>query len=301
MHKIFFLISSILFSLSVQAQELICNVSVNSDKATQTDPKVFKTLETSIFEFMNTRKWTDDVYKPEERIVCQILITINAVDDKKSSKYYASAAVVSRRPVFGSDYNSTLINFQDKDFEFTYEEYQPLEFNENQFTTNLTSMLAFYAYIIIGMDYDSFGQKGGDKYFVKAETIVNQASNREEKGWKSYDGTRNRYWLIDNLMDPKFGGYRDAFYQYHRQGLDMLSADQIKPVSAITKSLQTLDNINRTQPNSMIMQLFFSAKSDELLGLYGNAAPAEKAKAVTMLMRLDPVNADSYQELLSGK
>lgn len=301
MHKIFFLISSILFSLQVQAQELICNVSVNSDKATQTDPKVFKTLETSIFEFMNTRKWTDDVYKPEERIVCQILITINAVDDKKSSKYYASAAVVSRRPVFGSDYNSTLINFQDKDFEFTYEEYQPLEFNENQFTTNLTSMLAFYAYIIIGMDYDSFGQKGGDKYFVKAETIVNQASNREEKGWKSYDGTRNRYWLIDNLLDPKFGGYRDAFYQYHRQGLDMLSADQIKPVSAITKSLQTLDNINRTQPNSMIMQLFFSAKSDELLGLYGNAAPAEKAKAVTMLMRLDPVNADSYQELLSGK
>lgn len=301
MPKIFFLISSILFSLSVQAQELICNVSVNSDKATQTDPKVFKTLETSIFEFMNTRKWTDDVYKPEERIVCQILITINAVDDKKSSKYYASAAVVSRRPVFGSDYNSTLINFQDKDFEFTYEEYQPLEFNENQFTTNLTSMLAFYAYIIIGMDYDSFGQKGGDKYFLKAETIVNQASNREEKGWKSYDGTRNRYWLIDNLLDPKFGGYRDAFYQYHRQGLDMLSADQIKPVSAITKSLQTLDNINRTQPNSMIMQLFFSAKSDELIGLYGNAAPAEKAKAVTMLMRLDPVNADSYQELLSGK
>lgn len=301
MHKIFFLITSILFSLQVQAQELICNVSVNSDKATQTDPKVFKTLETSIFEFMNTRKWTDDVYKPEERIVCQILITINEVDDKKSSKYYASAAVVSRRPVFGSDYNSTLINFQDKDFEFTYEEYQPLEFNENQFTTNLTSMLAFYAYIIIGMDYDSFGQKGGDKYFLKAETIVNQASNREEKGWKSYDGTRNRYWLIDNLLDPKFGGYRDAFYQYHRQGLDMLSADQIKPVSAITKSLQTLDNINRTQPNSMIMQLFFSAKSDELLGLYGNAAPAEKAKAVTMLMRLDPVNADSYQELLSGK
>lgn len=301
MHKIFFLISSILFSLSLQAQELVCNVSVNSDKATQTDPKVFKTLETSIFEFMNTRKWTDDVFKPEERIVCQILITINEVDTKKSNKYYASAAVVSRRPVFGSDYNSTLINFQDKDFEFTYEEYQPLEFNENQFTTNLTSMLAFYAYIIIGMDYDSFGQKGGDKYFLKAETIVNQASNREEKGWKSYDGTRNRYWLIDNLLDPKFGGYRDAFYQYHRQGLDMLSADQIKPVSAVTKSLQTLDNINRTQPNSMIMQLFFSAKSDELLGLYGNAAPAEKAKAVTMLMRLDPVNADSYQELLSGK
>lgn len=301
MHKIFILFTAIIFSFTVEAQELICNVSVNSDKATQTDPKVFKTLETSIFEFMNTRKWTDDVYKPEERIVCQILITINSVDDKKSNKYYASAAVVSRRPVFGSDYNSTLINFQDKDFEFTYEEYQPLEYNENQFTSNLTSMLAFYAYIIIGMDYDSFGLKGGDKYFAKAETIVNQASNREEKGWKSYDGTRNRYWLIDNLMDPKFGGYRDAFYQYHRQGLDLMSSDQIKPVNSITKSLQTLDNINRTQPNSMIMQLFFSAKSDELLGLYSKATPAEKSKAVTMLMRLDPVNADSYQELLSGK
>jgi hypothetical protein len=300
MHKQ--ILFSIFFLLTISAfgQELNCIVTVNSEKATQTDPKIFKTLETSIFEFMSTRKWTDEVYLPEERIECQILITINSQDDKNSDKFYATASIVSRRPVYGSDYNSTLLNYQDKDFEFQYAEYQPLEFNENQFTSNLTSMLAFYAYIIIGMDNDSFAQRGGDKYFIKAQTIVNQASNREEKGWKSYDGTRSRYWLIDNLMDPKFSGFRDSFYQYHRQGLDLMYNDQIKPVAAISKALQTLDNINRTQPNSMIMQLFFSAKSDELLGIYSKAIPAEKSKAVNMLMRLDPVNADSYQELLSG-
>ncbi len=301
MHKIKILLICILFAVSGKAQELNCLVTINAEKATQTDAKIFATLQTSIFEFMNTRKWTDEVYKPEERIECQILITINAQDDKNRDKFFATAAVVSRRPVFGSDYNSTIMNFQDKDFEFQYAEYQPLEFNENQFTTNITAMLAFYAYIIIGMDNDSFGQRNGDKYFLKAQTIVNQASNREEKGWKSYDGTRSRYWLIDNIMDPKFSGFRDAFYQYHRQGLDLMYNDQIKPVSTITKAIQTLDNINRTQPNSMIMQLFFSAKSDELLGIYSKAQPVEKSKAVTMLMRLDPVNADSYQGLLTGK
>ncbi len=281
------------------AQDLNCAVTVNAEKVTQTDPKIFKTLETSIFEFMNTRKWTDDVFKPEERIECQILITIT--EELASDKFRAQASVVSRRPVYGSDYNSTLLNFVDKDFEFNYAEYQPLEFNENQFTSNLTAMLAYYAYIIIGLDYDSFAPKGGDKYFLKAQTIVNQAGNADAKGWKSYDGTRNRYWYITNILDPKFAAIRDASYQYHRQALDQMYNDQTKPITIITKALQTLDNINRTSPNSMVLQLFFSAKSDELLGLYSKATPAEKSKAVSYLTRLDPINADSYQELLTGK
>ena len=165
---------------------------------------------------MNTRKWSEDVFKPEERIDCQILITIT--EEVSSGKFRAQTSIVSRRPVFGSDYNSTLLNFQDKDFEFQYGEYQPLDYNENQYTTNLTSMLAYYAYIIIGLDYDTFSPKGGDPYFVKAQAIVNQAGNSDSKGWKAYDGTRSRYWFVSNLLDPKFSAMRDAVYQYHRQG-----------------------------------------------------------------------------------
>ena len=299
MRKIISILSFVFFGSQLFAQEINCAVTINAEKVTQTDPKIFKTLETAIFEFMNTRKWTDDVFLPEERIECQILISIT--EELSSDRFRAQTSIVSRRPIYGSDYNSTLFNFQDKDFEFIYSEYQPLEYNENQYTNNLTAMLAYYAYIIIGLDYDSFALKGGDKYFLKAQTIVNQASNSDFKGWKSYDGTRNRYWYINNLMDAKFSVVRDVFYQYHRQGLENMYNDQIKPVSTITKALQTLDNVNRTQPNSMVMQLFFSAKSDELLGIYSKAPPAEKAKGISYLIRLDPVNADSYQELLTGK
>ena len=299
MRKIILLLLLTGVGLSMFGQDLNCVVTVNAEKVTQTDPKIFKTLETSIFEFMNTRKWSDDIFKPEERIECQILITIT--EELSSDKFKAQASVVSRRPVDGSDYNSTLLNFVDKDFEFNYAEYQPLEYNDNQYTSNLTAMLAYYAYMIIGLDYDSFAQKGGDKYFLKAQTIVNQASNSDSKGWKSFDGTRNRYWYVTNILDPKFAGIRDAIYQYHRQGLDQMYNDQTKPITIVTKALQTLDNTNRTSPNSMFVQLFFSAKSDELLGLYSKATPAEKSKAVSYLTRLDPVNADNYQELLTGK
>ncbi|MBK9456999.1 MAG: DUF4835 family protein [Bacteroidetes bacterium] len=299
MRKIILLLLLTGVGLSMFGQDLNCVVTVNAEKVTQTDPKIFKTMETSIFEFMNTRKWSDDIFKPEERIECQILITIT--EELSSDKFKAQASVVSRRPVYGSDYNSTLLNFVDKDFEFNYAEYQPLEYNDNQYTSNLTAMLAYYAYMIIGLDYDSFAQKGGDKYFLKAQTIVNQASNSDSKGWKSFDGTRNRYWYVTNILDPKFAGIRDAIYQYHRQGLDQMYNDQTKPITIVTKALQTLDNTNRTSPNSMFVQLFFSAKSDELLGLYSKATPAEKSKAVSYLTRLDPVNADNYQELLTGK
>ena len=157
MRKIFIILSFVFFGSQLFAQEINCAVTINAEKVTQTDPKIFKTLETAIFEFMNTRKWTDDVFLPEERIECQILISITA--ELSSDRFRAQTSIVSRRPVFGSDYNSTLFNFQDKDFEFIYSEYQPLEFNENQYTNNLTAMLAYYAYIIIGLDYDSFALK----------------------------------------------------------------------------------------------------------------------------------------------
>ncbi len=299
MNKIIIIITFLITGFQLYAQELRCGVTINTQQLKTTDPKVFKTLETAIYEFMNFTRWTDDVYKPEERIECELILTI--LNEEASGRFTAQATIISRRPVFGSDFNTTLVNTVDNDWEFQYVEFQPLEFNENVFLSNLTSMLAYYAYIIIGYDYDSYSLKGGDPYFQKAQTIVSQANNREEGGWRAIDGTRNRYWLITNLFDAKFSGFRSTMYQYHRLGLDNMAEDQIGPISTITKSIQTLDNINRTQPNSMVLQLFFSAKSDELQGIYSKAPPAEKAKAITMLQRLDPINVEKYQAILSGK
>lgn len=298
MRNFIFFLFFMVGSSALYAQELNCGVTINTQQLKTTDPKVFNTLQTSITEFMNTRKWTSDVFLPEEKIDCEIVLTIT--EEVASDKFKAQASIISRRPVFGTDYNTVMLNTVDKDWEFQYVEYQALEFNEAVFLNNLTSMLAFYAYIIIGLDYDSFTKKGGDIYYQKAYTIVSQASNREESGWKSFDGNRNRYWLVNNITDPRFAGMRDVYYQYHRLGLDRLSEDQVKPLEAITKSLQTMDNINRSQPNSMIIQLFFSAKSTEVQGLYSKALPNEKSKAVSYLMRLDPLNAEKYQALLSG-
>ncbi len=293
------LISVLIWSLSSWAQELNCVVTINTQQLKTTDPKVFRTLETAITEFMNTRKWTNDVFEPEERIECEFIITIT--EELSSDRFGAQASIVSRRPVFGADYNTTILNIADKDWQFQYVEYQPLEFNEAAFISNLTSMLAYYAYVIIGMDYDTFSPKGGETYYQKAYTIVSQASNREESGWKSFEGNRNRYWLINNLTDPRFASIRTVYYKYHRLALDKLVEDQAKPLAEVTKQLQTLDAINRANPNSMIIQLFFTAKSDEIAGLYSQAVPSERNKAVSYLLRLDPLNTEKYQALLTGK
>lgn len=291
----------IVFTFSVAfaySQELRCGITINTQQLTTTDVKVFKTLETAIREFMNNRRWTDDVFLPEEKIECEIIITIT--EELAADKYKGQASIISRRPVFGTDYNSPIINTVDKDFEFSYIEFEPLDFNENTIQSNLTAMLAFYAYIIIGMDYDTFSDKGGDKYFQKAFTIVNQATTREEKGWKAYDGTRNRYWLINNIMDVKFSGLRDVYYNYHRQELDVMSEKPSETVKLILGNLQTIDNINRTTPNSMYVQLFFSTKSDELVGIFSKAIPQDRTKAANLLMKLDPVNIQKYQTLIGG-
>lgn len=299
MHKLILLCFISFSSIFAIAQELNCGVTINTQQLTTTDAKVFKTLESAIREFMNTRRWTDDVFQPEEKIECELIITIT--EELSSDKFKAQASIISRRPVYGTDYNSTIVNTVDKDFEFSYIEYEPLEYNDNTFLSNLTSLLAYYAYLVIGMDYDTYSNRGGDKYFLKAFNIVNQANAREEKGWKAYDGSRNRYWLITNIQDPKYAGIRDVYYNYHRTALDQMYENPAESVKIVTTNLTTLDNINRSNPNSMYMQLFFTAKSDELVGLFSEASPTDKTKAANILMKLDPVNTAKYQTLLGGK
>jgi hypothetical protein len=279
------------------AQELNCKVQVITAQLQTADPKIFQTLQKSVFEFMNNRKWTTDSYRSEERIECSMLI--NVTQELASDKFAAQITITSNRPVFNSSYQTTMFNWVDKDFQFQYAEYQTLEYNENTFVSNLTSVLAYYAYALIGLDYNSFGMKGGNPYFQKAQTIVNNAQVAVEPGWKSYDGIRNRYWLIDNLLtNANLESIHTVLYRYHREGLDNMYENAEGSRKVITECLQLLNKMNEESPNSMIMQLFFLAKSDELVGIYSKAIPTEKATAVQLLVKLDATNAGKYQNIL---
>jgi hypothetical protein len=289
----FSIISSQAFS-----QELNCTVKVITAQLQTADPKIFQTLQKSIYEFMNNRKWTSEIYAPNERIECSMLI--NVTQEISSDKFSAQLTVQSNRPVFNSSFNSTLLKWVDKDFQFQYAEYQPLEFNENTLLSNLTSILAYYAYTIIGLDNDSFAPSGGTPYFQKAQTIVNAAQSAPENGWKSYDGTRNRYWLINNLLNSKLDNARTVLYKYHRDGMDKMYENADVSRKPITECLNLLTEMNEDVPNSMILQVFMQGKQEELMGIYSKATPQEKTTAVQLLSKLDPSNSSKYQLIMSS-
>jgi len=287
-------------AISTQAQELNCQVQVITPKLQTADPKIFKTLETSIYDFMNSRKWTSDIFEPEERIECSILI--NITEELSIDKFKAQVSIQSSRSVHNSSYNSVVINHVDKDWVFQYAEYQPLEFNENVFISNLTSMLAFYAYFIIGMDYDTYSLKGGTPYFTKAQAIVNSIppnlGKDEAPGWKPFDGNRNRYWIVENLLKSRYEPFRSVAYKYHLQGLDMMYENPKVARQVITSALKTLKEPVEENPNAMIVQLFFNAKAEELVNIYSGASPPEKAAIVQLLNQLDPTNKQKYQQIM---
>ncbi|HUM46644.1 MAG TPA: DUF4835 family protein, partial [Chitinophagales bacterium] len=235
MKKYFFLLTLLCIAVTGYAQELNCTVKVITAQLQTADPKIFQTLQKSIYEFMNNRKWTNDNFSTNERIECSILI--NITQEISSDKFGAQITIQSNRPVFSSGYNSTVLKWADKDFQFQYAEYQPLEFNENTYLSSLTSVLAYYAYTIIGFDYDSFSPSGGTVYYQKAQNIVNAAQSTSEPGWKSYESIRNRYWLINNLLNTKFENVRIAMYKYHREGLDKMFENPDQGRKAITESI----------------------------------------------------------------
>ena len=286
------------------AQELRANVSVQPSPqlSNSTDKRVFNTLQTAMAEFINNRRWSDDAYALGERIECNFLLTIS--EALGNNTFRASLTVQAARPVYNSAYNTSLLNIQDPNVVFQYAEFQPLEFNEqriggtNPLQSNLTAILAFYNYIIIGLDADSFAPRGGDIFFKKALNIVNNAPDGKDiSGWKAFEGNRNRYWIQDNLLNTKFSAFHDVMYQYHRLGLDMMYEDVNKGRAAIMNCLNMLTGINADQPNSMIVQQFFLAKSDELLKVFSKAPPQEKVRAGQLLASLDVPNANKYQQL----
>lgn len=288
-----------LFSYTVIAQELNCKVQVVSPTIQGTDKSVFENLQTSIFEFMNNRKWTNETFKNTERIDCSILINVS--DRLSTDDFKATIQVQVRRPVFKSSYNTVLLNNNDNDFQFKYLESQTLDFSENVHTSNLTSVLAFYAYMIVGLDYDSFAPDGGTYYLQKALAVVNNAQGSSDAGWKAFDGNKNRYWLINNMMDATFVPLRECMYKYHRLGMDLMVDNKETARNNIYESLENLRKIHQIKPLSYSLQVFFNAKSDEIINIYSGAFPDEKAKIINLLNEIDPTNSNKYQKIMAGK
>ncbi len=283
------------------AQELKCDVQVNAQKIRDVNREVFKNMEKSISQFMNNRNWIDDEFKEEERIECSMLIKITG--QASQGTYKANVTIQSSRPVYQSDYNTVMLNYVDKNWKFDYTQYQSIEFNKNSFVSNLSSMLAYWAYMIIALDYDSFSPKGGTPYYEQAKTIVNNVSEdkSEAPGWKAFESNKNRYWFVENMLNNKFVKIRDLYYQYHRKGLDLMYKDLKKGRSNIFDALKSIESLARDYPNNMLFQIFFQAKSNELVGIFSEAPKSKKASAVQLLYRIDPSNANKYSKMLKNK
>lgn len=302
MRKLFSLLIILSFISGVKAQELRARINVISNRVgSGVDKKVFQTLQTALNNFINNRKWTSENFTPEERIDCSFLLNLESTSD--INVYKASLTIQSARPVFNSSYLSPVINFQDNEISFKYVEFQQLEFNENRvagtdpLVSNLTAVIAYYINIILGLDHDSFSPRGGNIYFQKAQNIINNApEGRGIAGWKAFDGTRNRYWLIENLLSSRYTLIHDAYYNFYRMGMDKLYEDEVAARSQILNVLSLLNNFNQDNPNTMILQFFFQGKTQELIKIFSKASPAEKTKALEYLQRLDISNSSKYKE-----
>jgi len=293
-----------MFCMTIQAQELNARVTVvYSQVSTTVDRKVFQTLQTSLNNFINKRKWTSDAIDPKERIDCSFLLNLQSVQDQ--NVYQATLTVQAGRPVFSTSYLSPLINFQDNDINFRYVEFQPIEFNESRIagseplTANLAAVFAYYIHIILGLDYDSFAPRGGDPYFQKALNIVNSAPDgRGINGWKPFDGQRNRYWLSENLMNSRYSMIHDAYYTYYRMGMDKLYENEQESREQMINVLNMLTNLNTSTPNLMVIPFFFQGRSEELIRIFNKANFQEKQRASELLQRLDITNASKYKQEL---
>lgn len=299
-------IIALLFIITVfhsSAQELNCQVTVSSQQVQGTDNKrIFDNLQKQVYEFLNNRRWTNDVYATNERIECTMFINITERPNN-GNFFKATIQVQCRRPAFKTSYNSPLFNYNDQNFEFTYTENQPFDFNVNTYTNNLTSMFAYYAYVILALDYDSYSPLGGTEYWQKAQQIVNNAQSGSDAGpgWKSFDSNKNRFWFIDNILNPMYNPIRNFYYQFHRKGLDIMYEKTEAGRAEILKAIQGLTELHKLRPASYNMQLLFNAKADEIINIFKEATPAEKTAVIETLNLIDPANANKYAKIMESK
>lgn len=291
-----------LFGRSQEIQARL-TVNVNKDKvSTQIDRKIFQTLQTVLTNFVNNRKWTNDAFQTSEKIQCNFLLNIN--DVVGTNVYRATLTVQAARPAYNSTYQCPLINFIDDNIVFRYVEFQPVEFNENRIqgsdalVSNLTAVFAYWIYVILGLDYDSFSLRGGDQYFLKAQNIVNYAPESSEiSGWKNFESQRNRYWLAENFNSNRFALFHDAVYSYYRHGMDLLFDNEDEARNGVLNCLNYLSTIDKENPNSMLMQFFFQGRSQEIVKVFSKAKKDVKDRALNHLLKLDITNARLYNDL----
>ena len=298
MRKVFLTLALVL-AVSMNAQEINCTVTVNSDQIEGSNKQVFETLKRSIEEYMNQNRWTNMTYAMQEKIECSMLIIVKKMED---NMFTCEMTLQSRRPVYGTTYNTPLLNFKDNAFNFTYQEFDRLDWQQNQFTTNLTAMLAYYCYLIIGHDQDSFLRMGGTPFFQMCEEIVNTCQsasmdNLEQRGWLAFESNRSRYALINNLLDEAFKKYRNYYYEYHRLGLDEMSNNVANGRARIAEGLPLLREAYRARPATYVINTFLDAKAEELVDIFRQGTDKEKQDVYTILTDIDPTRVNTYDRI----
>lgn len=288
-----------LFVNSVSAQEFKCEVRVIGSKVSNVDNSVFNSLKDAIYDFMNNRKWTDINFKEEERIECSISMLVNEAVDE--GVYVGDLTIAFNRPIFSTSYQTPMLQYIDKGVRFEYSPSMTLDYADNSYMSNLTSVLAFYSYMCLGIDFDSFSPNGGDRFFRAAESVVSAASSSDDKGWNSMGETRSRYWMAENMTNTRYAKLHDFYYQYHRLGLDMMSKDAKKGRASMMTALENLQEVYRERPNLFVVQLIIEAKRAEIKNAFSQADKEERTKAMNIMRNIDPSKASEYDEIIAGR
>lgn len=275
------------------SQEFLGRIQIQKQKIEGIDPTVFKEMQTSIYEFMNNRLWTSYNFKIEERIDFTLVITINEVQG--SDIFRGSINLVLQRPVYGTDYNSVIVNLVDNDVRFEYVPLQSMDFVDGSYTSNLTSILAFYAYFMLGLDFDTFSLEGGTQFYEKAMAVVTAAQNSSEKGWQAFEGPRNRYQLVENIINPSYSDLRTLLYEYHLKGLDAMAEDKAGGRSYISRTLKNYQNVYNKRSGLYSLQVLVEAKRDEIIDIFTEGTPLEKTDMINVMKEVDPANASRYE------
>lgn len=294
MYRFLLLAFFLLISQSFIAQELNCTVTVNSDQVNQTNQQIFRTLERSLNDFVNKNKWSNRVFRENERVNARMFITVTQYE---SDRFEANIQIQSSRPVFNTSYESPIFNYKDDAFNFQYQEFQPLVYNENVFDSNLVAVISYYVYVILGLDADTFALEGGDEMFRKAQNIVTQAQGSNFSGWNQETGERSRFELVDNLLSNSFREYRIAMYNYHRKGLDILGDNNSTGKQVIAGSMRLFETLIKRRPNAFLIQTFFDAKSEEIQNIFSDGPKVDIVKLKETLNRVAPFYSATWNEI----
>ena len=290
----FFLIIFFVFNHKIISQELNAQVIVNSNLVNQTNQQIFQTLERSLNEFLNNQSWTNKEFLSNEKITCSFIFTLSSY---KNDKFEGTLQVQSQRPVFDSNYDSPVLNFLDKDIEFKYQEFQPLFFNKSSFESNLVSIVSYYSFLIIGLDMDTFKLNGGSFSFDNAQTIVNLARQSGFKGWNPNESDRNRFWLIESILSNSFNDYRKSLYTYHKKGLDFMTNNNFEAKTSILESINNLEKVYNVRPDSYLLQIFFDAKSDEIVNIFSGGPKVDFNSTLSVLKKISPFFNSKWKQI----